>query len=223
MRRILFLAHAEVLHVVRDRATLAQVLVAADCPAAGPVERRDLRRSATRRPTSSTSIGRARRAAWSTASPRPATSASSDDRRRSTRGRRRAAARRRDAGPDDSARLRSVARARGHCAGPAAVNAEKGSAAGIVQSYAAAILAAYAAELGEIPAAGTANVRATIGDQRPCGQPDRRSPAQPLQPDAATTSTTWCRDPGRAGDADRHAADARRTSRARRSWARSSS
>ncbi len=27
MRRILFLAHAEMLHVVRDRATLAQVLV----------------------------------------------------------------------------------------------------------------------------------------------------------------------------------------------------
>jgi len=27
MRRILFLAHAEVLHVIRDRATLAQVLI----------------------------------------------------------------------------------------------------------------------------------------------------------------------------------------------------
>ena len=38
MRRILFLARAEVLHVVRDRATLAQVLVRAGRPAARAVE-----------------------------------------------------------------------------------------------------------------------------------------------------------------------------------------
>ena len=66
MRRILFWHAAEVLHVVRDRATLAQVMVDAAAPAARSCRTRRLSASPTRPPTSSTSIARACRAVWST-------------------------------------------------------------------------------------------------------------------------------------------------------------
>ena len=56
MRRILFLAQAEVLHIVRDRVLLAQVLVVPDRAAARSCRTPRPSRSATRRSTSSTSI-----------------------------------------------------------------------------------------------------------------------------------------------------------------------
>ena len=59
MRRILFLAQAEVLHIVRDRVLLAQIAGRADRPAADPVERRDVRDSQHADPRSSISIARA--------------------------------------------------------------------------------------------------------------------------------------------------------------------
>ena len=83
VRRIFFLARAEALHVVRDRATLAQVLVVpwCSCSCCRTPPRSS---SGTRRPTSSISIGRPRRGRSSPGSRRPATSASTARRRRST-------------------------------------------------------------------------------------------------------------------------------------------
>jgi ABC-2 type transport system permease protein len=147
MRRILFLAHAEMLHVVRDRATLAQVLVVPI------VQLLILSNAATfqirNTPTYVVDLDR--------------TSAS-----RGLVTRFAASGHFRVADQSASAELANEALLRGDVTmvltiphefeaslvrtGRAAiqlsVNAEKGSAAGIVQSYAANIVAAYASELG---------------------------------------------------------------------------
>ena len=139
MRRILFLAQAEVLHIVRDRAMLAQVLVVPIVQLLRPVERGDVRdpqhADLHRRSRSNHDVARPGQ------SPRRVrhTSRSSNARASLDRGERGAAARRRDDGRDDSARLRVVARReRRRARWSSSVNAEKGSAAGIVQAYAVA-------------------------------------------------------------------------------------
>ena len=111
MRRILFLARAEVLHVVRDRATLAQVLVL-------PIlQLLVLSNAATfeirNTPTYVVDFDRssASRGLVDAVRARPATSGSIGQSASLGAGERSAAARRRDAGADDPARLRGVARA----------------------------------------------------------------------------------------------------------------
>jgi ABC-type multidrug transport system permease subunit len=146
MRRILFLAHAEVLHVVRDRATLAQVLIV-------PVVQLLVLSNAatfqiTNTPTyvvdmdrTTVSRGLVNRFAASghfrIADDSPSLDLAND------------ALMRGDATmvltiPADfeSSLVRS-----GIAPVQLSVNAEKGSAAGIVQSYASAIVSAYAGEL----------------------------------------------------------------------------
>jgi ABC-type multidrug transport system permease subunit len=146
MRRILFLAHAEVLHVVRDRATLAQVLIV-------PVVQLLVLSNAatfqiTNTPTyvvdldrTTVSRGLVNRFAASghfrIADDSPSLDLAND------------ALMRGDATmvltiPADFES--SLARS-GIAPVQLSVNAEKGSAAGIVQSYASAIVSAYAAEL----------------------------------------------------------------------------
>ena len=187
MRRILFLARAEVLHIVRDRATLAQVLVLPVLQLLDPVERRDLRdpqHADLRRRLRS---GRAPHGGWSRGSTRPATSGSSGSRRRSTR--RTKALLRGDghAGrsiiPHDFES--SVVRERS-AAGPARGERGKGSAAGIVQSYAMQILTTYAAELGTTFHPSTITVRS--GDAEPA--PRRRGGADRCPGAAAATTET---------------------------------
>ena len=153
MRRILFLAHAEMLHVVRDRATLAQVLVVPI------VQLLILSNAATfqirNTPTYVVDLDR--------------TSVS-----RGLVTRFAASGHFRVADQSASAELANEALLRGDVTmvltiphefeaslvrtGRApiqlSVNAEKGSAAGIVQSYAANIVAAYASELGATKSAG---------------------------------------------------------------------
>ena len=112
MRRILFLARAEVLHVVRDRATLAQVLVAAGPSAAR--SRRMPRRSRSRNtPTYVVDFDRSSLSrGWSTRF-RASGHFRVDEQSESPELADEAlAARRRDDGADDSARLRDVDRAR---------------------------------------------------------------------------------------------------------------
>ena len=166
MRRILFLARAEVLHVIRDRATLAQVLI---LPLVQLVV---LSNAATFRiadtPTYVVDFDR--------------TSAS-----RGLVTRFAASGHFRVVGQSASPDLANESLLRGDVtmvltipndfdaslvrAGAApvqlAINAEKGSAAGIVQSYAARIVAAYAAELDRAhPSASTA-AQATDGEHAP--------------------------------------------------------
>ncbi len=86
-----------------------------------------------------------------------------------------------------------------------AVNAEKGSAAGIVQSYASSITAAYASEL-------EASARGSRHDARgdaaaPRHTADRCAGAKLVQPGSGLPALHGPRHPGRAGDADRHAAE----------------
>ena len=158
MRAILFLARAEVLHVVRDRATLAQVLVM-------PVLQLLVLANAATFQVSNTP-----------------TYVVDLDRSSLSRGlvsRFRASGHFRVDGQSESVDLADEALLRGDAtmvltiphdfessivrtgAAPIqlAVNAEKGSAAGIVQAYASSITAAYAAEL-EASARGTAMTRA---------------------------------------------------------------
>jgi ABC-2 type transport system permease protein len=164
VRRILFLARAEVLHVVRDRATLGQVLVL-------PVlQLLVLSNAATFQVTNTP------------------TYVVDLDRSSLSRGlvnRFRASGHFRVDGQSESPRLADEALLRGDAtmvltiphdfessivrtgAAPIqlAVNAEKGSAAGIVQAYASTIVAAYAAEL-ETSARGTATTRAEAAPRR---------------------------------------------------------
>ena len=148
MRRILFLAQAEILHVVRDRATLAQALVVPIVQMlvlanAATFEIRntptwivDLDRTATSR-------GLVNRIAASGHFEIIGTTASLEVADESML-----------AGdatlvltiPHDFEA--SLVRTR-HADVQLTLNAEKGSAAGIVQSYASSILASYAAEIGE--------------------------------------------------------------------------
>ena len=146
MRRILFLARAEVLHIVRDRATLAQVLVL-------PIVQLFILSNAATFEIADTP-----------------TYIVDVDRTGTSRGlvdRFRASGHFRIVGQSESLDLANDALLRGdvtlvlavprdfessivrerHGAVQLSVNAEKGSAAGIVQSYAMQILDAYAAEL----------------------------------------------------------------------------
>jgi ABC-2 type transport system permease protein len=160
MRRILFLARAEVLHIVRDRATLTQVLalpvlqllVLAN---AATLEVRDTPTYVVDFDRTATSRGLVDRFAASGHFRIVGQSASIDAANEEMlRGRVTMVL----TIPDDFET--SIVRQR---TAPVqlAVNAEKGAAAGIVQSYASRILAAYAAELGarvgsaiDIPARG---------------------------------------------------------------------
>jgi len=166
MRRILFLAHAEMLHVVRDRATLAQVLVVPI------VQLLILSNAATfqirNTPTYVVDLDR--------------TSAS-----RGLVTRFAASGHFRVADQSASAELANEALLRGDVTmvltiphefeaslvrtGRApiqlSVNAEKGSAAGIVQSYAANIVAAYASELGATMHPGPGATKSAGGEAIP--------------------------------------------------------
>ena len=86
------------------------------------------------------------------------------------------------------------------------VNAEKGSAAGIVQSYAARILADYAAELTAAEAA-TPSPRSRHADTAARRAANRCARPQPVQPDAELQALHGARHPRGAGHDDRHAAD----------------
>ena len=166
MRRILFLAHAEMLHVVRDRATLAQVLVVPI------VQLLILSNAATfqirNTPTYVVDLDR--------------TSAS-----RGLVTRFAASGHFRVVDQSASAELANEALLRGDVTmvltiphefeaslvrtGRApiqlSVNAEKGSAAGIVQSYAASIVAAYASELGATMHPGPGATKSAGGEAIP--------------------------------------------------------
>jgi len=166
VRRILFLAHAEMLHVVRDRATLAQVLVVPI------VQLLILSNAATfqirNTPTYVVDLDR--------------TSAS-----RGLVTRFAASGHFRVADQSASAELANEALLRGDVTmvltiphefeaslvrtGRApiqlSVNAEKGSAAGIVQSYAANIVAAYASELGATMHPGPGATKSAGGEAIP--------------------------------------------------------
>jgi len=166
VRRILFLAHAEMLHVVRDRATLAQVLVVPI------VQLLILSNAATfqirNTPTYVVDLDR--------------TSAS-----RGLVTRFAASGHFRVADQSASAELANEALLRGDVTmvltiphefeaslvrtGRApiqlSVNAEKGSAAGIVQSYAANIVAAYASELGATMHPGPRATKSAGGEAIP--------------------------------------------------------
>jgi ABC-2 type transport system permease protein len=146
VRRILFLAQAEVLHVVRDRATLAQVFVMPIVQLlvlsnAATFEIRDTPAYVVDFDRTSTSRGLVRRFAASghfavreqSASPERANEAL-------LRGRVTMVLTIPSEFEADLVRT-------GRAPVQVSLNAEKGSAAGIVQSYASRILAAYAAEL----------------------------------------------------------------------------
>ena len=164
----------------------------ADRPAADPVERRDLRdpqhADLRRRLRSHERVARAGQPLRA----RPATSASSGTSASLDLAERGAAARRRDDGADDPARLRGVAGARrGVAPVQLAVNAEKGSAAGIVQAYAS-----------HDPRRVRGGARRRAARRRAVGVPDaapRRGARASMSARAAgttrrsTTSTTWCR------------------------------
>jgi len=166
MRRIRFLAWAEVLHVVRDRATLAQVLVLPIVQLlvlsnAATFEIRDIptyvvdfdRSTASRglidRFTASGNFSIVGRAA--------SLELANEEMLRG-----------------NITLLVTIPRdfesslVREHTAPvQLSVNAEKGSAAGIVQSYAMRILTSYSAELGTTLRPTIANVRSPVGDQAP--------------------------------------------------------
>ena len=146
MRRILFLAHAEVLHVIRDRATLAQVLVVPiiqllilsnaatfairDTPTyVVDLDRTSVSRGLVERLTASGHF----RVLGASASPDLADEALLGGRGTMVM-----------TIPHDFER--SIVRT-GRAAVELSVNAEKGSAAGIVNAYASRILASYSAEL----------------------------------------------------------------------------
>jgi ABC-2 type transport system permease protein len=163
MRRILSLARAEVLHVVRDHATMAQVLVVPVVQLlvlsnAATFAIRDTPAYLVDFDRTSTSRGLADRFAASghfrlvgqSSSQHPANEALLDGRVTMVL-----------TIPDDFEY--SLVRT-GAASVQIVVNAEKGSAAGIVQSYAARILAAYAAEL-------TSTLRPSARSVRTDGEP----------------------------------------------------
>ena len=166
MRRVRFLAWAEVLHVVRDRATLAQVLILPIAQLlilsnAATFQIRDIPTYVVDFDRSTASRGLIDRFVASGNFQITGQSESLDRANEEMlRGRVTLVV----TVPHDFERL--LARDR---TAPIqlAVNAEKGSAAGIVQSYALRILSAYAAELGTTVQPTFANVRSLSGDQPP--------------------------------------------------------
>jgi ABC-2 type transport system permease protein len=166
MRRIMFLAWAEVLHVVRDRATLAQVLVLPLLQLlvlsnAATFEIRDVPTYVVDFDRSTASRGLIDRFVASGNFSIVGQSASLDlANEEMLRGRITLLL----TIPHDFESLL----VRDHTAHvQLAVNAEKGSAAGVVQSYAVRILTAYSAELGSTLLPTLATVRSTTGDQAP--------------------------------------------------------
>ena len=181
MRRILFLAQAEILHVVRDRATAGAGADRADRADARAVERRHVRdpqhADLDRRSRSDDAC----RAAWSIGSRPRATSTSSARRRRSTAADERCwpATRRWSLviPHDFEASLRADRR----CASGARRSTPR---KGRPRASSSRTRRAMLAELcGGAVAGRTTRTTAPRIDVRV---------AQPLQPDAATTSTTWC-------------------------------
>jgi len=166
MRRIRFLAWAEVLHVIRDRATLAQVLVLPLAQLlilsnAATFEIRDVPTYVVDLDRSTASRGLVDRFAASGNFDIVGDSTSLDQANDELlRGRVTLVV----TVPHDFER--SLMRDR---AAPVqlAVNAEKGSAAGVVQSYAVTILSTYSAELGTTLRPTQANVRSASHDQPP--------------------------------------------------------
>jgi len=166
MRRIRFLAWAEVLHVIRDRATLAQVLVLPLAQLlilsnAATFEVRDVPTYVVDFDRSTASRGLVDRFAASGNFDIVGDSTSLDlANDELLMGRVTLVV----TVPHDFER--SLMRDR---AAPIqlAVNAEKGSAAGVVQSYALRILSAYSAELGTTLRPTMANVRSASRDQPP--------------------------------------------------------
>ena len=166
MRRILFLARAEVLHVVRDHATLAQVLVLPIVQLlvlsnAATFEIRDVPTYIVDFDRSTASRGLIDRFTasgnFSIVGSSPSLDLANEE---MLRGRITLLL----AIPHDF----ESSLVREHAAPvQLAVNAEKGSAAGVVQSYAARILSAYSAELGSTLRPTTVNVRSSAGDQAP--------------------------------------------------------
>jgi ABC-2 type transport system permease protein len=157
MRRILFLARAEVLHVVRDRATLAQVLVVPIVQLlvlsnAATFQIRDTptyvvdldRSTASRRLVERFQASGHFRLEGQSASPDLADAAllSGDVTMALTI-------------PHD---FEALLVRTGAAPLQLSVNAEKGSAAGIVQSYASAIVTAYASELGAMRGGAAARI-----------------------------------------------------------------
>jgi ABC-2 type transport system permease protein len=166
MRRVLFLARAEVLHVVRDHATLAQVLVLPILQLlvlsnAATFEIRDIPTYVVDFDRTTTSRGLVERFVAS-GNFRIVERSASLDRANDELLRGRVTLLVTIPHDFESSLVRE-----GTAPVQLGVNAEKGSAAGIVQSYAVRILAAYSAEIGKTLRPTTANVRATIGDQPP--------------------------------------------------------
>jgi ABC-2 type transport system permease protein len=166
MRRILFLARAEVLHVVRDHATLAQVLVLPILQLlvlsnAATFEIRDIPTYVVDFDRTTTSRGLVDRFVAS-GNFRIVERSASLDRANDELLRGRVTLLVTIPHDFESSLVRE-----GTAPVQLAVNAEKGSAAGIVQSYAVRILSAYSAEIGKALRPATANVRAPIGDQPP--------------------------------------------------------
>jgi ABC-2 type transport system permease protein len=166
VRRILFLARAEVLHVVRDHATLAQVLVLPILQLvvlsnAATFEIRDIPTYVVDFDRTTTSRGLVDRFVAS-GNFRIVESSASLDRANDELLRGRVTLLVTIPHDFESSLVRE-----GTAPVQLAVNAEKGSAAGIVQSYAVRILSAYSAEIDKTLRPATANVRAPIGDQPP--------------------------------------------------------
>ena len=166
MRRILFLARAEVLHVVRDHATLAQALVLPLLQLlilsnAATFEIRDVPTYIVDLDRSTASRGLAQRFVASghfeIIGTQPSVDLANDA---LLRGQATLAL----TIPHDFES--SLVRA-GAAPVQLVVNAEKGSAAGIVQSYAARIIASYASELGATLRPTVGNVRSMNADPAP--------------------------------------------------------
>jgi|SRR5580765_787260 len=166
MRRIRFLAWAEVLHVIRDRATLAQVLVLPLAQLlilsnAATFEIRDVPTYVVDLDRSTASRGLVDRFAASGNFDIVGDSTSLDlANDELLRGRVTLVV----TVPHDFER--SLMRD-GAAPVQLAVNAEKGSAAGVVQSYAVTILSTYSAELGTTLRPTQSNVRSASHDQPP--------------------------------------------------------
>src|SRR4051794_21525565 len=149
MRRILFLAHAEILHVVRDRATLAQALVVpiVQMLVLGNAATFEIRNTPTwivdldRTPVSRGLVNRIAASGHFEIVGTTSSSAVADE----------------SLLAGDTTLVLTIPHQfegslvrTGHAEVQLTVNAEKGSAAGIVQSYATSILASYAAEIGRV-------------------------------------------------------------------------
>lgn len=166
MRRILFLAWAEVLHVVRDKATVAQVLAVPIIQLlilsnAATFAIRDIPAFVVDLDRSSASRGLINRFAASGYFDIDHVSTSMDEANEELlRGRVVLVL----AIPSD---FEFLLMRTGTAPVQLSVNAEKGSAAGVVQSYAAQILTAYAEELGAEMRPGINTVSASHGEAAP--------------------------------------------------------